>query len=40
MADLDFGNADPAPDPAGLDAAADQLRTALRERGAAGVADS
>jgi len=29
MADLDFGRADPAPDPAALDAMAARLRTAL-----------
>jgi diadenosine tetraphosphate (Ap4A) HIT family hydrolase len=31
--DFDFGNVDHDPDPAGLDAAADALRTALREAG-------
>jgi histidine triad (HIT) family protein len=38
--DLDFANAAADPDPAGLDAAADALRTALRDQGAAGVADA
>lgn len=31
--DFDFGNAEPNPDPAELDAAADTLRQALRETG-------
>jgi histidine triad (HIT) family protein len=39
MMDLDFGNVDPEPDPAGLDAAADALRAALRDTGASGVSD-
>lgn len=33
MADLDFANADPNPDPAELDRAADTIRAALREFG-------
>ncbi len=33
MATFDFDSADPDPDPADLDAAADRLRTALRELG-------
>ncbi|MFZ4583935.1 MAG: HIT family protein [Acidimicrobiia bacterium] len=37
--DLDFANADPAPDPADLDAAADALRAALRDLGAQHVAE-
>jgi len=32
-ADLSFAKADPSPDPAGLDAAADRLRAALRDQG-------
>ncbi|MDP9405997.1 MAG: HIT family protein [Actinomycetota bacterium] len=36
--DLDFANADPDPDPADLDAAADTVRTALRDLGAPHVA--
>ena len=39
MADLDFGNADPDPDPAALDVAAETLRAALRDAGATGVSD-
>ena len=39
MADLDFGNADPDPDPAALDMAAETLRAALRDAGATGVSD-
>jgi histidine triad (HIT) family protein len=39
MADLDFANVDPDPDPAALDAAAVLLRTALEEAGATGVSD-
>ncbi len=35
--DLDFANADPDPDPAVLDDAADRLRDALRSAGATGV---
>ncbi|KAA0236442.1 MAG: putative HIT-like protein [Acidimicrobiales bacterium] len=31
--DLDFANADPSPDPAALDAAAERIRSALRDRG-------
>lgn len=37
--DLSFANADPDPDPAALDDAADAIRVALRELGASGVAD-
>lgn len=37
--DLHFENADLSPDPAALDAAADAIRAALREQGAAHVAD-
>ena len=37
--DLDFGNADHDPDPADLDAAAEEVRVALRKLGAADVAD-
>jgi diadenosine tetraphosphate (Ap4A) HIT family hydrolase len=33
MSDLDFTRADPDPDPAGLDDAAERIRTALRELG-------
>lgn len=33
MADLDFARADPAPDPAALDQAAETIRTALRAAG-------
>ncbi|HEX7133189.1 MAG TPA: HIT family protein [Iamia sp.] len=36
---LNFANADPDPDPAALDAAADHLRAELRAQGATGVAD-
>ncbi len=39
MTDLDFANVDPHPDPATLDAAADALRTALRDAGATGVSE-
>jgi histidine triad (HIT) family protein len=39
MADLDFGNVDPDPDPRALDVAADGLRAALREAGATGVSE-
>jgi len=35
--DLDFANADPSPDPAALDAAADRIRDALSELGPAPV---
>ncbi|MBA2730508.1 MAG: diadenosine tetraphosphate hydrolase, partial [Euzebyaceae bacterium] len=37
--DLDFANADPDPDPAALEAAADRVREALRELSAEGVVD-
>lgn len=37
--DLDFANADPDPDPEGLDQAAERIRGALRELGAAHVVD-
>jgi histidine triad (HIT) family protein len=37
--DLDFANADPSPDPAGLDDAAEAIRQALRQVGASGVSD-
>jgi histidine triad (HIT) family protein len=37
--DLDFANADPSPDPAELDDAAERLRSALRAAGATGVSD-
>jgi diadenosine tetraphosphate (Ap4A) HIT family hydrolase len=37
---LDFANADPSPDPAALDAAADLLRSTLRAQGATGVVDA
>lgn len=40
MRDLDFANANQAPDPAAMDAAAEQIREALRASGATGVADS
>jgi histidine triad (HIT) family protein len=36
---LDFANADPEPDPAALDLAADRLRTRLRASGATAVSD-
>lgn len=39
MEDLDFGNADSAPDPQVLDEAATTLRDALRDAGATGVSD-
>jgi histidine triad (HIT) family protein len=39
MADINFANADPDPDPAELDAAAERIRTALRELGHAQVSD-
>jgi histidine triad (HIT) family protein len=39
MADISFANADPDPDPAELDAAAERIRTALRELGHAQVSD-
>lgn len=37
---LDFSNADPSPDPAALDAAAERIRAGLRAVGAAGVTDA
>jgi len=37
---LNFANADPDPDPAALDAAADRLRTELRAQGATAVPDA
>ena len=37
---LDFANADPDPDPAALDEAADRLRAALRAQGATAVPDA
>jgi histidine triad (HIT) family protein len=37
---LDFANADPSPDPAALDTAADLLRSTLRTQGATGVVDA
>lgn len=37
--DLDFAQADPDPDPAALDEAAERVRTALRDLGAEHVAD-
>jgi histidine triad (HIT) family protein len=39
VADLDFANADPSPDPADLDDAADRIRSALRAAGASGVVE-
>jgi histidine triad (HIT) family protein len=39
MGDISFANADPDPDPAELDAAAERIRTALRELGHAQVSD-
>lgn len=36
--DLDFSRADPSPDPADLDAAAEAIRASLRKDGASGVA--
>lgn len=38
--DLSFSKADPSPDPAGLDEAAERLRAALRAAGRAEVADT
>lgn len=38
LEDLEFANADPSPDPAALDEAADAIRQALRDLGASGVA--
>lgn len=39
VSDLNFANADPNPDPADLDAAAEKIRAALRELGYQEVAD-
>lgn len=39
ITDLDFANADPSPEPADLDAAADKIRGALRELGFQEVAE-
>jgi histidine triad (HIT) family protein len=39
MADLDFANVNPDPDADALDAAAETLRTALRDAAATGVSD-
>lgn len=39
MGDIDFSKADPNPDPAVLDAAAERIRAALRELGHAQVSD-
>ena len=39
LQDLNFANADPNPDPVEMDAAAEKIRTALRELGCAEVAD-
>jgi histidine triad (HIT) family protein len=39
VGDLDFANADPAPDPAELDRVATAIRDALQSAGAAGVTD-
>lgn len=39
VAHLDFAQADPDPDPDALDAAAERIRMALRDRGASGVTD-
>lgn len=39
VAHLDFAQADPDPDPDALDAAAERVRMALRDRGAGGVTD-
>jgi len=39
IAQLNFANANPSPDPADLDAAAERLRAGLRARGASGVSD-
>src|SRR4051812_32371949 len=39
MADLDFANVDPDPDPGALDGAAGALRAALRDAGATGVSE-
>jgi histidine triad (HIT) family protein len=40
LQDLNFANADPNPDPKEMDAAAEKIRTALRELGCAEVAES
>ena len=40
LQDLNFANADPNPDPAEMDAAAEKIREALRELGCTEVADS
>ena len=40
LQDLNFANADPNPDPAEMDAAAEKIRGALRELGCSEVADS
>lgn len=40
VAHLDFAQADPDPDPAAMDAAAERVRAALRARAAPGVTDS
>jgi histidine triad (HIT) family protein len=40
LQDLNFANADPNPDPAQMDAAAEKIREALRELGCTEVADS
>ena len=40
LQDLNFANADPNPDPAGMDAAAEKIRGALRELGCSEVAES
>ena len=40
LQDLNFANADPNPDPAEMDAAAEKIRGALRELGCTEVADS
>lgn len=39
VAHLDFARAETDPEPAALDAAAERVRTALRDRGATGVSD-
>jgi histidine triad (HIT) family protein len=40
LQDLNFANADPNPDPAEMDAAAEKIRAVLRDLGCAEVADS
>jgi len=40
VAHLDFAQADPDPDPDAMEAAAQRIRTALRDRGARGVAEA